>query len=92
MKKTSKKSKELTVDKEEAQRGQWVKLLDHCRMFHLQMVKEIQSPILGAEPNSDEMFHRACASAIEDAVVLIEMVSSQGFFDEMPQHSKGPAG
>ena len=92
MKKTSKKSKELTIDKEEAQRNSWVKLLDHCRMFHLQMVKETQSPILGAEPNNDEMFHRACASAIEDAVLLIEMVSEQGFFDEMPQHNQGPAG
>ena len=43
MKKTSKKSKELTIDNEEAQRGQWVKLLDHCRMFHLQMVKDLQT-------------------------------------------------
>jgi len=92
MKKTSKKSKELTVDKEEAQRGQWVKLLNHCRMFHLQMVKETQSPILGAEANNDELFHRACASAIEDAIMLIEMISEQGFFDEQPQHRQGPAG
>ena len=92
MKKTSKKSKELTIDNEEAERGQWVKLLNHCRMFHLQMVKDLQSPILGAEAKNDELFHRACASAIEDAVLLIEMVSSQGFFDEQPQHRQGPAG
>jgi hypothetical protein len=92
MKKTSKKLKELTIDKEEAQRNDWVKLLDHCRMFHLQMVKDLQSPILGSEPDNNELFHRACASAIEDAVLLIQMVSEQGFFDNMPQHAQGPAG
>ena len=72
----------LEIDPMDLGSGYWI----------YQMVNEIQSPILGAEPNSDEMFHRACASAIEDAVLLIEMISEQGFFDEMPQHSKGPAG
>jgi len=92
MKKTSKKSKELTIDKEEAQRGQWVKLLNHCRMFHLQMVKDLQSPILGAEAENDELFHSACASAIDDAVLLIQIAGEQGMFDDMPQYNKGPAG
>ena len=90
MKKTSKKSKELTAKDREGS-DKWIGLLEATYMFHMQMAKETQSPLLGAGPN-DEMFHRACASAIEDAVLLIEMVSSQGFFDEMPQHSKGPAG
>ena len=64
MKKTSKKSKELTIDNKEEERNQWVKLLEHASMFHKQMVMEHRSPIIGAEPNQEELFHRACASAI----------------------------
>ncbi len=38
------------------------------------------------------MFHRAVASAIEDAVLLIQIAAEQGMFDDMPQYKQGPAG
>tara|TARA_Y100001963_G_scaffold39078_1_gene54685 strand:+ start:368 stop:646 length:279 start_codon:yes stop_codon:yes gene_type:complete len=92
MKKTSKKSKELTADNTEEERGKWLSLLEHSSMFHQQMAMEHKSEILGAEPNSEEMFHLACSSAIEDAILLIQIAADQGMFDEMPQYKKGPAG
>ena len=92
MKKTSKKSKELTIDNKEEERNQWVKLLEHASMFHKQMVMEQRSPIIGAEPNQEELFHSAAASAIDDAVLLIQIAAEQGMFDDMPQYKKGPAG
>ena len=92
MKKTSKKSKKLTVDNEAEQRGQWVRLLEHTSMFHKQMVKETHNPIIGGKESEDNIFHRAAASAIDDAVLLIEMVEEQGFFNNIPQYNQGPAG
>ena len=92
MKKTSKKSEELTVDNTEDDRDQWLRLLEHAVMFHKQMVIEHKSPIIGAEPSQDEMFHRAIASAIEDCILLIQIAADRGMFDDMPQYSKGPAG
>ena len=92
MKKTSKKSKELTIDNKEEERGQWLRLLEHASMFHKQMVIEHKSPIIGAEPSQDEMFHRAIASSIEDCILLIQIAADRGMFDDMPQYSKGPAG
>ena len=89
MKKTSEK---LTAN-QESERTQWIRLLEHISMFHMQMVKETQSPILGAKPSDDNMFHRASASAIEDCILLIEMLGEEGWFnDELPQNSAGPAG
>ena len=87
-----KKSEELTGDNNEEERGQLVKVLQHASMFHKQMAMEHKSEILGAEPNSEEMFHLACSSAIEDAILLIQIAADQGMFDEMPQYQKGPAG
>ena len=92
MKKISKKSKELTADNTDEERGKWLNLLEHSSMFHQQMAMEHRSEILGAEPNSEEMFHLACSSAIEDAILLIQIAAEQGMFDDMPQYSKGPAG
>ncbi len=97
MKKTSKKSKkveskELTIDNKAEDRGQWVKLLQHASMFHKQMVLETHNEIIGAEPSQDNLFHRAVASAIDDAVLLIQIAGEQGMFDDMPQYNKGPAG
>ncbi len=92
MKKTLKKSKELTVDNKEEERNQWVRLLEHATMFHKQMVIDLKSEIIGAKPSDDEMFHRAVASAIEDAVLLIQIAAEQGMFDDMPQYKQGPAG
>ena len=92
MKKISKKSKELTIDNKEEDRDQWLRLLEHAVMFHKQMVIDLKSEIIGAEPSNDEMFHRAVTSAIEDAMLLIQIAAEQGMFDDMPQYSKGPAG
>ena len=92
MKKISKKSKELIADNTEEERGKWLSLLEHSSMFHQQMAMEHKSEILGAEPNSEEMFHLACSSAIEDAILLIQIAADQGMFDYMPQYQKGPAG
>ena len=92
MKKISKKSKELTADNTDEERGKWLSLLEHSSMFHQQMAMEHRSEILGAEPNSEEMFHIACSAAIEDAILLIQIAEEQGMFDEIPQYNKGPAG
>tara|TARA_Y100001938_G_C7944936_1_gene356284 strand:+ start:375 stop:638 length:264 start_codon:yes stop_codon:yes gene_type:complete len=85
-------SKELTIDNKAEDRGQWVKLLQHASMFHKQMVLETHNEIIGAEPSQDNLFHRAVASAIDDAVLLIQIAGEQGMFDDMPQYNKGPAG
>jgi len=92
MKKISKKSKELTANNTDEERGKWLSLLEHSSMFHQQMAMEHKSEILGAEPNTEEMFHLACSSAIEDAILLIEIAAEQGMFDDMPQYQQGPAG
>ena len=92
MKKTSKKSKELTVDNTVEERHKWTTLLEHASMFHQQVAMEHRSDILGAEPDTEELFHLACSSAIEDAILLIQMASEQGMFDEIPQYKQGPAG
>tara|TARA_R110002020_G_scaffold343977_1_gene558324 strand:- start:416 stop:694 length:279 start_codon:yes stop_codon:yes gene_type:complete len=92
MKKISKKSKELTADNTDEERGKWLSLLEHSSMFHQQMAMEHRSEIIGAEQNTEEMFHLACSAAIEDAILLIQIAAEQGMFDDMPQHSKGPAG
>ena len=94
MKKTSKKSKKITAEDREGSE-QWIGLLEATYMFHMQMVKETQSPILGAEPDEENMFHMACAQAVQDCIYLIEMVKLEGWFeddDELPQHMQGPAG
>jgi len=92
MKKISKKSKELTADNTDEERGKWLSLLEHSSMFHQQMAMEHRSEILGAEPNSEEMFHIACSAAIEDAILLIQIAAEQGMFDKIPQYNQGPAG
>ena len=101
MKKTSKKLKKrnkrpkLTSAAQEDERTQWGRLLEHISMFHMQMVKEIHSPIIGAEVSENELFHRASASAIEDCILLIEMLDEEGWFgndEDLPQHKQGPAG
>ena len=101
MKKTSKKLKKrnkrpkLTSAGQMDERTQWVRLLEHISMFHMQMVKEIHSPIIGAEESENELFHLASASAIEDCILLIEMLDQEGWFGndkDLPQHEQGPAG
>ena len=101
MKKTSKKLKKrnkqpkLTSAGQTDDRTQWLRLLRHISMFHMQMVKETHSPILGVPQSDDNVFHRACASAIEDCVLLIELLEEDGWFsnnEKLPQHQEGPAG
>ena len=87
-----KKSEELTADNTEEERGQWVRLLQHASMFHKQMVVETHNEIIGSTPSDDNLFHRAVAKAIDDAVLLIQIAAEQGMFDDMPQYKKGPAG
>jgi|TARA_Y100000310_G_scaffold5589_1_gene6460 hypothetical protein len=94
MKKTSKKSKKITAEDREGSE-QWIGLLEATYMFHMQMVKETQSPILGAEPDDEHMFHMACAQAVQDCIYLIEMVKLEGWFDDeedLSQFRAGPAG
>ena len=86
------KSKELTVDNVEEERNQWVRLLEHASLFHKQMVVETHNEIIGSKPSEDNLFHRAVASAIDDAVLLIQIAAEQGMFDDMPQYKQGPAG
>ena len=91
MKKTS---KELTAkDREGSEK--WIGLLEATYMFHMQMAKETQSPLLGAGPNDENLFHRACAQAVQDCIFLIEMVKLEGWFedeDDLSQFRVGPAG
>ena len=61
-------------------------------MFHKQMVVETHNEIINSRPSDDNLFHRSCAKAIDDAVLLIQIAAEQGMFDYMPQYQKGPAG
>ena len=91
MKKTSKK---LTTQQEN-ERTQRIKLLEHVTMFHMQMVKETHNPIIGAKQSENHVFHQACASSIQDCILLIEMLDEEGWFGDdevLPQHRAGPSG
>ena len=91
MKKTSKK---LTAKDREGS-DKWIGLLEATYMFHMQMAKETQSPLLGAGPNKENLFHRACAQAVQDCIYLIEMAKLEGWFedeDDISQFREGPAG
>jgi len=82
---------------EESNRKQWCDLLHAAWMFHQQQVQEVRSPIIGAKPSDEEMFHMGISVAIQDAIALIQQMEAYGYFeeeddDELPQHSRGPAG
>ncbi len=78
------------------QRQQWRELLNAGYMFHQQMVKETQPEILGQKASDDNIFHKALAVAILDAINFIEQVESMGWFDEVSEEdlmsNPGPAG
>jgi len=57
---------------EEKQRARWTALLRAGYMFHQQEVKETENPIVGAEPSDINLFHKALAVAIQDAIELIQ--------------------
>ena len=66
-------------------------------MYHQQQVKELASPIMGAEMSDDEIFHMAISVAIQDCMALIQQLEAFGYFEEeeeeeLPQHSAGPLG
>ena len=67
---------------EEEQRDRWLKLLRAGYMFHQQEVKETTNPIIGAESSDINLFHKALAVAIQDAIELIQELEVHGMFDE----------
>lgn len=81
-------------------RKQWCDLLHAGWMHHQQQVKEMQSPIIGAKPSEEQIFHMAVSVAMQDAIALIQQLEAYGYFggaeeedeDDLPQHSRGPAG
>ena len=79
------------------ERKHWMELLHTGWMYHQQKVKELASPVLGAEMTDDEIFHMAVSVAIQDCIALIQQLEAFGYFeeedkDELPQHSAGPLG
>ena len=83
-----------TIDKtlEEEQRERWIKLLRAGYMFHQQEVRETENPIIGAEPSDINLFHKALAVAIQDAIELIQQMEELGVFDEEVLSTPGLAG
>ena len=78
------------------ERKHWGELLHTGWMYHQQKVKDLASPVLGAEMSDDEIFHMAVSVAIQDCIALIQQLEAFGYFeeeeDELPQHSAGPLG
>ena len=78
------------------ERKHWMKLLHSGWMYHQQKVKDLASPVLGAEMTDDEIFHMALSVAIQDSIALIQQLEAFGYFEEeeeeLPQHSAGPLG
>ena len=80
------------------ERKRWVDLLHSCWMFHQQQIKEMTSPILGAEMTDEQLMHMAWAVSIQDAMALIQQMEAYGYFDEMAEGEEedlsrpGPAG
>ena len=83
---------------EESARKRWCDLLHAAWMYHQQQVKEMASPVIGAEMTDDQMFHMGCSVAIQDAIALIQQLEAYGYFDEddfpedMDLSKPGPAG
>ena len=77
---------------EEKQRARWTALLRAGYMFHQQEVKETTNPIIGAESSDINLFHKALAVAIQDAIELIQELEVHGFFDDDTLSTPGMAG
>jgi hypothetical protein len=73
-----------------------MELLHTGWMYHQQKVKELASPVLGAEMTDDEIFHMAVSVAIQDCMALIQQLEAFGYFDEGDEEDElskpGPAG
>ena len=78
------------------ERKRWVELLHAGWMYHQQKVKDLSSPILGAEITDDQLFHMAISVAIQDCMALIQQLEAFGYFDEGDDEEElstpGPAG
>ncbi len=79
------------------ERKRWVDLLHSCWMFHQQQIKEMTSPILGAEMTDEQLMHMAWAVSIQDAMALIQQMEAYGYFEEIEAEEDelskpGPAG
>ena len=64
------------------ERKHWVELLHAGWMYHQQEVKNLASPIMGAEMSDDEIFHMAISVAIQDCIALIQQLEAYGYFEE----------
>ena len=78
------------------ERKRWTELLHAGWMYHQQKVKDVSSPIIGAEITEDQLFHMSVSVAIQDAMALIQQMEAYGYFadnEEGEDLSKpGPAG
>ena len=77
---TGTQDKDLGAEAE--QRDRWIKLLRAGYMYHQQEAKDTENPIIGAESSDINLFHKALAVAIQDAIELIQQMEAYGFFDE----------
>ena len=65
--------KTLTVNTDK-EREDWIDLLYHCVNFHEQVAEEVKAEILGDEESKAMfMYHSSMATAVRDAIGLIEM-------------------
>ena len=68
---TETQDKDLGAEAE--QRDRWMKLLRAGYMYHQQEAKDTENPIIGAESSDINLFHKALAVAINDAMELIQL-------------------
>ena len=59
-------------------------------MYHQQEVKNLASPIMGAEMSDDEIFHMAISVAIQDCIALIQQLEAYGYFDDDEEELSKP--
>ena len=78
----------------EEARKRWCELLRTAWMYHQQMVKDLEGPIIGAEVTDDQIFHMGISVAIQDAIELIQQLEVYGYFDDDEDNlsTAGPAG
>ena len=64
------------------ERERWVQLLHSCWMYHQQQIKDMASPIIGAEMTDEQLMHMAWAVSIQDCMALIQQMEAYGYFSE----------
>jgi hypothetical protein len=84
------------TDEREERRLQWIAILKECAMYHNERVEKLKSPIIGAEETEEALMHKVWCLAIMDAIGLVEVLplidKDKEEKDNLPQHSRGPAG